>query len=71
MLLAIGRSLTVAAVLLLHQVLIKHLLVPDFVVHYVIVKLKFNAVQLYLLSIFVVVEPVDLLVNHFHDLVFV
>jgi len=68
MLVAMG----VPSVLVCHQVLIKHLLVANLIVHLVF-KLELYAIEAdhLLIIVAVVIEAVHLLVDHLHNLIFV
>ena len=62
--------LVIASLLFLHQMLVEHLLVANFVID-VIIELQVHTVKVDTLSVFIVVNTIDLLVDHFHDLVLV
>ena len=64
------HSATTPSVLLLDQVLVKHLLVPDIIIQLVF-KLKFDTVDLHVIAIFIEAESINLIVNHLHDLVLI
>lgn len=57
--------------LLLHQVLIEHLLVANFIVVDLIIELELDAVKLDLITVGVEAQPVHFLVDHFHDLILI
>ena len=62
--------LVIASLLLLHQMLIKHLLVAYLVID-VVIELEVHTVKVDSFAVFIVVNTIDLLVDHFHDLVLV
>ena len=57
--------------LLLHQVLIEHLLVANFIVVDLIIELELDAIKLDLITVGVEAQPVHFLVDHFHDLILI
>ena len=62
--------LVVASLLFLHQMLVEHLLVANLVVD-VVVELQMHTVKVDTFAVFIVINAIDLLVDHFHDLVLV
>ena len=62
--------LMIASLLFLHQMLVEHLLVANLVID-VVVELKVHTVEVDAFTVFIVINAIDLLVNHFHDLVLI
>ena len=62
--------LMIASLLFLHQMLVEHLLVANLVID-VVVELKVHTVEVDAFTVFIVINAIDLLVDHFHDLVLV
>ena len=62
--------LMIASLLLLHQMLVEHLLVANLVID-VVVELQMHTVKVDTFAVFIVINAIDLLVDHLHDLVLV
>lgn len=62
--------LMIASLLFLHQMLVEHLLVANLVID-VVVELQMHTVKVDTFAVFIVINAIDLLVDHFHDLVLV
>ena len=62
--------LMIASLLFLHQMLVEHLLVANLVID-VVVELKVHTVKVDTFAVFIVINAIDLLVDHFHDLVLI
>ena len=62
--------LMIASLLFLHQMLVEHLLVANLVID-VVVELKVHTVEVDAFTVFIVINAIDLLVDHLHDLVLV
>ena len=62
--------LMIASLLFLHQMLVEHLLVANLVVD-VVVELQMHTVKVDTFAVFIVINAIDLLVDHLHDLVLV
>ena len=62
--------LMIASLLFLHQMLVEHLLVANLVID-VVVELQMHTVEVDAFTVFIVINAIDLLVNHFHDLVLI
>ena len=62
--------LMIASLLFLHQMLVEHLLVANLVID-VVVELQMHTVKVDAFAVFIVINAIDLLVDHFHDLVLV
>ena len=62
--------LMIASLLFLHQMLVEHLLVANLVID-VVVELQMHTVKVDTFAVFIVINAIDLLVDHLHDLVLV